>query len=46
MVNYFPYDYPAPAPGQAFRHDGLCHAHTVDAGTRLVTICLQGELPA
>ena len=47
MVNYFPYAYPAPAPGGApFRPSVSVMATPWNAGTRLVTIGLQGALPA
>ncbi|WP_395541607.1 von Willebrand factor type A domain-containing protein [Neotabrizicola sp. sgz301269] len=46
MVNYFPYAYPAPEPGQAFRTTVSVMPTPWNAGTDLVTIGLQGELPA
>ncbi|MDA7429943.1 von Willebrand factor type A domain-containing protein [Primorskyibacter aestuariivivens] len=45
MVNYFPYDYPAPGEGSAFR-TGVTVADTPwNAHTRLVHIGIQGALP-
>lgn len=46
MVNYFPYAYPAPDPGQAFRPTVSVMPTPWNPGTRLVTIGLQGALPA
>ncbi|MCB6179140.1 VWA domain-containing protein [Rhodobacter sp. Har01] len=46
MVNYFPYAYPAPEAGQAFRTTVSVMPTPWNPGTRLVTIGLQGELPA
>ncbi len=46
MVNYFPYAYPAPEPGQAFRTTVSVMPTPWNPGTELVTIGLQGELPA
>lgn len=47
MVNYFPYDYPAPATGEApFRASVSVMETPWNAGTRLVRIGLQGRLPA
>jgi Ca-activated chloride channel family protein len=46
MVNYFPYAYPAPEPGQAFRTTVSVMPTPWNDGTQLVTIGLQGELPA
>lgn len=46
MVNYFPYAYPAPEAGQAFRTSVSVMPTPWNAGTELVTIGLQGELPA
>lgn len=46
MVNYFPYSYAAPAAGQAFQTAVSVMPTPWNAGTRLVTIGLQGELPA
>jgi Ca-activated chloride channel family protein len=45
MVNYFPYSYAAPTAGQAFRTSVSVMPTPWNAGTRLVTIGLQGELP-
>ena len=47
MVNYFPYDYPAPATGEApFRASVTVMETPWNADTRLVRIGLQGRLPA
>jgi Ca-activated chloride channel family protein len=46
MVNYFPYAYPAPEPGQTFRTTVSVMPTPWNDGTQLVTIGLQGELPA
>ena len=46
MINYFPYAYPAPEPGQAFRTTVSVMPTPWNDGTRLVTIGLQGALPA
>jgi Ca-activated chloride channel family protein len=46
LVNYFPYAYSAPEPGQAFRSTVSVMPTPWNAGTRLVTIGLQGALPA
>ena len=46
MVNYFPYAYPVPEPGQAFRTTVSVMPTPWNPGTRLVTIGLQGALPA
>lgn len=46
MVNYFPYAYPAPAPSQGFRPTVSVMPTPWNPGTRLVTIGLQGALPA
>ena len=46
MVNYFPYAYPVPEPGQAFRTTVSVMPTPWNDGTRLVTIGLQGALPA
>jgi Ca-activated chloride channel family protein len=46
MVNYFPYAYPAPEAGQAFRTTVSVMPTPWNDGTQLVTIGLQGELPA
>lgn len=45
MVNYFPYAYPVPEPGQAFRTTVSVMPTPWNEGTRLVTIGLQGALP-
>ena len=47
MVNYFPYDYPAPEPGAApFRASVSLSPTPWNPGTRLLRIGLQGALPA
>jgi Ca-activated chloride channel homolog len=47
MVNYFPYDYPAPAADDApFRSTVTVMQTPWNPGTRLVHIGLQGRLPA
>lgn len=47
MVNYFPYDYPAPEPGtQPFRPDIAVMPTPWNPSTRLVRIGIQGELPS
>jgi Ca-activated chloride channel family protein len=46
MVNYFPYAYPAPTPEQAFSTTVAVIETPWNAGTRLVTIGIQGALPA
>lgn len=46
MVNYFPYSYPAPKAGQAFRPTVTVMPSPWNAGTRLVHIAIQGALPA
>lgn len=47
MVNYFPYDYPAPEAGGApFRPTVSVTQTPWNSGTRLVHIALQGVLPA
>jgi Ca-activated chloride channel family protein len=46
MVNYFPYDYPAPTPDQAFSTTVAVMETPWNPGTRLVTIGIQGALPA
>jgi Ca-activated chloride channel family protein len=46
MVNYFPYAYAIPEPGQPFRTTVSVMPTPWNDGTRLVTIGLQGELPA
>ncbi len=46
MVNYFPYAYPAPPAGQAFVPTVSVQPTPWNDGTRLVTIGIQGALPA
>lgn len=47
MVNYFPYDYPAPdADGTPFRPTVSTFETPWNEGTQLVHIALQGQLPA
>ena len=46
MINYFPYAYPAPTDGKAFAASISVMATPWNPGTRLVTIGLQGALPA
>jgi len=46
MVNYFPYSYPAPADGAAFATTVSVMDTPWNDGTKLVSIGLQGELPA
>ncbi|MFN3822491.1 MAG: von Willebrand factor type A domain-containing protein [Pseudorhodobacter sp.] len=47
MVNYFPYEYPGPADGEApFRASVAVMDTPWNADTRLVRIGLQGRLPA
>ncbi len=46
MVNYFPYAYPAPPEGQAFATTVSVQPTPWNDGTRLVTIGIQGALPA
>lgn len=46
MVNYFPYAYPAPTPDEAFSTSVAVMETPWNAGTRLVTIGIQGALPA
>ena len=47
MVNYFPYDYPAPDAGEApFRPTVSVMQTPWNADTRLVHIALQGQMPA
>ncbi|HVG47140.1 MAG TPA: von Willebrand factor type A domain-containing protein, partial [Rubellimicrobium sp.] len=47
MVNYFPYDYAAPEPGEGPFHPTVSVMPTPwNPDTRLVTIGLQGEMPA
>ena len=45
MVNYFPYDHPAPAEGSAFRTNVTVADTPWNAHTRLVHIGIQGALP-
>ncbi|MEJ6404492.1 vWA domain-containing protein [Yoonia sp. 2307UL14-13] len=47
MINYFPYDYPAPDAGEApFRPTVSAFPTPWNADTQLVHIALQGEMPA
>ncbi|NDU99678.1 VWA domain-containing protein [Pseudoroseicyclus tamaricis] len=47
MINYFPYDLPAPEAGEApFRPTIDVFETPWNAGTQLVRIALQGEMPA
>ncbi|WP_128515452.1 vWA domain-containing protein [Tabrizicola thermarum] len=46
MVNYFPYAYPAPENGAAFASTIAVMPTPWNPGTRLVTIGIQGALPA
>ncbi|MDM7933133.1 VWA domain-containing protein [Tabrizicola sp.] len=46
MVNYFPYSYPAPAAEAAFSSTVSVMPTPWNPGTRLVTIGIQGALPA
>ncbi|WP_172299472.1 VWA domain-containing protein [Pseudoruegeria sp. HB172150] len=47
MVNYFPYDYPAPAAGEGPFRPTVTLAETPwNPDTQLMTIGLQGEMPA
>jgi Ca-activated chloride channel family protein len=46
MVNYFPYAYPAPTPEQAFATSIAVMPTPWNPDTRLVTIGIQGALPA
>ncbi len=47
MVNYFPYAWPAPEAGEApFRPSVSVMQTPWNEGTQLVTIALQGEMPA
>ncbi|MEY1556753.1 von Willebrand factor type A domain-containing protein [Yoonia sp. R2331] len=47
MINYFPYDYPAPDAGEApFRPTVSTMATPWNPDTQLVHIALQGQLPA
>ncbi|MHA6264752.1 vWA domain-containing protein [Arenibacterium sp. CAU 1754] len=45
MMNYFPYDYAAPKNGDAFRPTVSVSSSPWNAGTQLVHIGIQGELP-
>jgi Ca-activated chloride channel family protein len=45
MINYFPYAYPAPDKGQAFRPTVTVMPTPWNAGTQLVHIAIQGALP-
>jgi len=45
MVNYFPYAYPAPQQGQAFRPTITVMPTPWNPNTRLVNIAIQGALP-
>ncbi|MFN3844984.1 MAG: vWA domain-containing protein [Paracoccaceae bacterium] len=46
MVNYFPYSYPAPAPGEApFRLTVTLMPTPWNTGTRLAHIVVQGRMP-
>ncbi len=45
MINYFPYAYPAPESGQAFRPTVTVMPTPWNAGTQLVHIAIQGALP-
>lgn len=45
MINYFPYAYPAPDNGQAFRPTVTVMPTPWNAGTQLVHIAIQGALP-
>ncbi len=47
MINYFPYAYPAPEPGEApFRPTVTVFPTPWNADTELVHIAIQGEMPA
>ncbi|MCX7644907.1 MAG: VWA domain-containing protein [Rhodobacteraceae bacterium] len=47
MVNYFPYDWPAPGAGEApFRPTVSVLPTPWNAGTRLVVVALKGRMPA
>ncbi len=46
MINYFPYAYPAPEASEGFRSTVSVMQTPWNPGTRLVTIGLQGALPA
>lgn len=45
MINYFPYDYPQPQAGQAFRPTIAVMPTPWNPGTRLVTVAIQGAMP-
>jgi Ca-activated chloride channel family protein len=45
MINYFPYAYPAPDKGQAFRPTVTVMPTPWNAGTQLVHIAIQGAMP-
>lgn len=45
MINYFPYDYPLPDPGAAFRPTVSVSQTPWNADTRLVQIGIQGATP-
>ncbi len=45
MVNYFPYDYPAPDGGVPFRPTVTVMPTPWNAGTELVHIAIRGEMP-
>jgi Ca-activated chloride channel family protein len=46
MINYFPYDYPAPGAGEAFRADVSVFPTPWNRDTLLARIGIQGEKPA
>ncbi len=47
MINYFPYDYPAPKAGEApFKPTVTVLQTPWNSGTQLVHIAIQGEMPA
>ena len=45
MINYFPYDYPKPQAGQAFRPTITVMPTPWNPNTRLVNIAIQGAVP-
>ena len=45
MINYFPYDYPKPEAGQAFRPTITVMPTPWNPATRLVNIAIQGAVP-
>ena len=45
MINYFPYDYPKPEAGQAFRPTITVMPTPWNPDTRLVNIAIQGAVP-